>query len=81
MVAEQVDDREYRMICAHYGEAGHEYHHFTKYSEEGAVQSAIDRNHKGEVDGAKPKHLRYMDHACVPYKPQQRPVHEWEDIT
>ncbi len=81
MAAEQVDEMEYRMICAHHGEAGHEYHHFAKYSENSAVQSAIDRNHKGEIDAQMPANLRYMDHTCLPYKPQQRPVHEWSDIT
>ena len=70
---------EHRMVCAKYPEAGHEFHKFPKFSEEGAKQDVKNRNHKAELDAAKPAAQRYFDHACAPYKVQQRPVVEWVD--
>ena len=75
------EEREYRVICAHYGEAGHEFHHFPKYSEDGARQTVIDRNFKAELDARKMERERYMDHKCAPYIPQSRPVNDWENLT
>ncbi len=78
---ERNDMKEYQLICSSYGEAGHEFHHFPKHSEAGARQSALDRNHKAELDAQKPPRERYMDHNCAPYIPQQRPTADWENLT
>ena len=70
---------EHRMVCAKYPEAGHEFHKFPKFSEQGAEQDVKDRNHKAELDAAKPPKERYFDHACAPYRVQWRPIVEWSD--
>ncbi len=79
MAAEQVTEYEYQMVCAQYGKRGHEFHHFKKYSFDSVESSVSDRNHQGELDAKRPVNERYMDHNCVPYKGQVRPVSEWAD--
>ena len=73
------EEYEYQMVCAKYPEMGHEFHKYRKYSFESVENSVSDRNHKGELDAARPATERYMDHHCVPYKGQVRPVAEWAD--
>ena len=73
--------REYRVVCAHYGKPGHEYHKFPKITEEKAVQTAIDRNHKAELDGRRPERDRYMDHNCAPYTVEFRSLMDWTVLT
>ena len=75
----RVEDREWRVVCAHFGEPGHEFHKFSKTSDESAEQTVIDRNHKAEMDAQRPERERYMDHQCAPYKAQHRLVAEWVD--
>ena len=82
MTTIDIDDvnMEWRMVCGLWPEAGHEFHKFPKYSEQGARQDVMNRNHKHDLDKAKPSGQRYMDHDCAPYKVQYRPLMDWTDL-
>lgn len=71
---------EYRVVCALFGDDGHQFHRYPKYSLESAERTVLERNHKAELDADKPVKERYMDHVCAPYRAQQSPVSEWENI-
>lgn len=67
---------EFRMVCDKYPANGHQLHAFNKGSEASAKQAVTDANHNAEVrpDG-------FYSKVCAPYRPQIRPVVEWEDLT
>ena len=68
---------QYRMVCAHFGDDGHQLHKFDKVNLHSAKQSVIDTNHKAEVD-TKP----YAIHAkCAPYIVETREVTLWTELT
>ena len=71
-----MNEQEYRMICAHYGEDGHQLHAYLRRTEKTAIQGVIDANHSAEQtpDG-------FYNQKCTPYIPQVRPVVDWENLT
>ena len=73
--------REYRVKCAHFGEPGHEFHKFPKVTEAKAVQTAIDRNFKADLDARRPESKRYMDHKCAPYTVEYRSLMDWTVVS
>ena len=73
--------REYRVRCAHFGQAGHEFHRYPKTTEAGATQTATDRNFKADLDARRPAKERYMDHNCAPYVVEYRSLMDWTVLT
>lgn len=66
---------EYRMVCAHYGQDGHQLHHYLRRTAETAAQGVIDANHRADMDGD-----GFYNKKCTPYVAQVRPVVEWEAL-
>ena len=68
---------EYRMVCARFGQDGHQLHRFVKVNRHSAEQSVTDANHKAEVEsGSYPIYKM-----CAPYNIEAREVSEWGDAT
>lgn len=69
-------DNEFRMVCAHFGDDGHQLHKYGRRSEASAIQGVIDANHSAEQtpDG-------FYNKKCTPYRAQVRPVVDWDDMT
>ncbi len=67
---------QFRMVCAHFGQDGHQLHRFDKVNRHSAEQSVLDNNHKAEVSVDNP----YAIHrACAPYIVETREVSEWTE--
>ena len=67
--------KEYRVVCARYGERGHGQHTWAKKTEAKAKQAVIDNNHHAEVVVAS-THFYTQE---APYRVQVREVTDWED--
>lgn len=65
---------EWRVVCAYFGDDGHQLHRWTKTSERAARQTVTDANHSAEMqpDG-------FYNQVCTPYRPQFRPLMDWTD--
>lgn len=63
---------EYRVVCAHFGEAGHSQHKWPKANQAKALQSVIDQDHHAEMHPG----LWYAGEA--PYQVQSREVSAWK---
>ena len=66
---------EYQMVCAHYGDDGHQQHRWPKGTEARVEQAVIDANHKAEMG-----HPAYVYQGCAPYRAQYRPLMDWADL-
>jgi hypothetical protein len=65
----------YRIVCAHYGTAGHTTHHYSKGTLEKALQSKIDNDHRSEMARTD----WYAGEA--PWRIETSEKVEWVDIT
>ena len=63
---------EFRVVCAHYGDAFHQLHKWSKMSAKSSKQSVIDLNHQA---GMQPNFYA----TCAPYRAQNREMVEWNE--
>ncbi len=68
-----MNENEYRMVCAHYGQDGHQLHHYPRRTVGTVKQGVIDANHAAEISPN-----GFYNKKCTPYVPQVRPIVEWE---
>ena len=66
---------EYRIVCALFGQDGHQLHRWPKLSEERALQAVTNANHSADQhpDG-------FYNRVCAPYVAQYRPLMDWTDV-
>jgi len=69
-----MEEQEYRMVCAHFGDDFHQLHKYGRRNEKTAIQGVIDANHSAEITPG-----GFYNAKCAPYRMQVRPVVAWSD--
>lgn len=65
---------QFRVVCNHHPNDGHQLHRWDKRSRASAEQSILDLNHKAEMD----RDNFYSK--CAPYSLETREISEWTEI-
>ena len=72
---ERQDMMQYRVVCQHHPEDGHQLHRWDKQNKRSAEQTVTDLNHKAEMDTGD----RSFYAKCAPYTVETREVSEWTE--
>ena len=69
------DENEYMMVCARFGQDGHQLHKWPKLTEERVNQAVKNANHSADMHPE-----GFYNRVCAPYVPMVRPIVEWVSL-